>query len=37
MGENFLAEFAMKDAVLEPKTLKLFEKFAYCSVVYISI
>ena len=29
MGGNYLTEFAMKDAVLEPKTLKLFQKFVY--------
>lgn len=27
MGGNYLADFATKDAVLEPKTLKLFENF----------
>ena len=36
MGENYLADFAMKDAVLEPKTLKLFQKFAYTLLCCIS-
>ncbi|XP_065914280.1 negative elongation factor D-like isoform X2 [Dysidea avara] len=27
VGGNFLTEFAAKDAILEPKTLQLFEKF----------